>query len=114
MQHHTRAMIAASAHALVTGRKVAGLYRHAAERHLRVAAEARVEHLQGSNGERALRFGGTLPQLSGGVHIEVEGTTARGYDRNSSAHFTAGAGERLAQLYDHAEGTWFSFQVQVA
>ncbi len=119
MQPHIRAIIAASAHALVTGRKVAGLYDHAAGRPLRVAAEARGQHLQGYDGDRDARFGGALPELrdagdGASVHLKVEGTVARGYDRNSSSHFTAEVAERLVQLYDHATGAWFSFDVQVA
>ena len=94
MQQHTRAMVAASAYALVTGKKVAGLYDHAAGRHLRVAAEARGGHLQGYDGDRDARFGGTLPEFrdtgdGASVHMAVEGAAARGYDRNSSGHFTA-------------------------
>lgn len=119
MQPHTRAVVAASAHALVTGRKVAGLYDHMAGRHLRVAAEARGEHVQGYDGDRDARFGGTIPELrdvgdGASVHIEIEGAAVRGYDRNSSGHFTAEVTERLVQLYDHAEGAWFSYDVQVA
>jgi hypothetical protein len=119
MQPHTRAIVAASAHALITGNKVAGLYDHTMGRHLRVAAEARGEHLQGYDGDRDARFGGTLPELrdagdGASVHMEVEETAARGYDWSSSGHFTAKVAARLVQLYDHAEGEWFSFDVQVA
>jgi hypothetical protein len=52
MQPHTRVVIAAAAYAFVTGKKVAGVYDHAAGRHLRIAAEARGEHLQGHDGDR--------------------------------------------------------------
>jgi hypothetical protein len=119
MQPHIRAIIAASAHALVTGKKVAGLYDHAARRHLRIAAEARGEHLQGYDGDRDARFGGTLPELRDtgegvSLHVEIEEDAARGYDRSSSGHFSAKVTERLVQLYDHAEGAWFSFDVQTA
>jgi hypothetical protein len=118
MQPHTRAIVAASAHALVTGKKVAGLYDHAARRHLRIAAEARGTHLQGYDGDRDARFGGSLPELrdmgdGASLHMDVEKDEARGYDRSSSSHFTAKVGERLVQLYDHAEGAWFSFDVQM-
>jgi hypothetical protein len=117
MLPHVRALVAASAHALVTGRKVAGLYDHQAGRHLRIAAEARGEHLQGYDGDRNSRFGGALPELrdigaGASLHMTVEGATARGYDRSSAGHFTAIVAERLVQLHDDAEGAWFSFDVQ--
>lgn len=119
MQPHVRAMIAASAHALVRGTKVAGLYDHATGRHLRIAAEARTPYLQGYDGDRNARFGGTLPEIrdaSDGVslHMEIEEDGARGYDRSSSGHFSATVAERLVQLYDHAEAAWFAYDVQVA
>ena len=119
MSPHTRAMIAATAHAFVIGKKVAGLYDHTAGRHLRIAAESRNEHLQGYDGDRDARFGGTLPEIrdAGGgaqVHVIVQGATVGGYDRSSSSHFTAKVAERLVQLYDHVEGAWFAYDVQVA
>jgi len=119
MQPYIRAVTAATAYAFVTGKKVAGLYDHAAGRHLRIAAEARGEHLQGHDGDRNVRFGGTLPELrdtgdGASLHIEVQGDEMRGYDRSSSGHFSAKVSERLVQLFDHAEGTWFAFDVQVA
>ena len=119
MQPHTRAIVAASAYALVTGEKVAGLFDHVAGRHLRIAAEAQGGHLQGYDGDRDVRFGGTLPELRDtgeglSVHMEVHQAAVRGYDRSSADHFTAEISDRLVQLYDHAEGAWFSFAVQVA
>jgi len=119
MQPHIRAIIAASVHALVTGRKVAGLYDHTTGRHLRIAAEARAPYLQGYDGDRNARFGGTLPDIRDAgegvsLHIEIEGDAARGYDRSSSGHFSAKVADRLVQLYDHAEAAWFAFDVQVA
>jgi hypothetical protein len=119
MQPHIRAIVAASAHALITGKKVAGLYDHAAGRHLRVAAEARGARVQGYDGEREARFGGTLPELRDAgdgtsVHMTVAGSAAEGYDRSASGHFTANVAERVVQLYDHAAGAWFSFEVQIA
>lgn len=118
MQSHIRGVIAAASHAVVTGKKVAGLYDHAAGRHLRIAAEARGKRLQGHDGDRDATFGGTLPELrdaadGASLHIVVEGDEVRGYDRSSSGHFSATVSERLVQLYDHAEGTWFAFDVQV-
>ena len=119
MQPHTRAMIATATYALVTGKKVAGVYDHTAARHLCIAAEARGGHLQGYDGNRNARFGGILPELreagdGAQVHIAVDGSTARGCDRTSSRHFTAEVTEALVQFYDHGVGTWFAFQVQVA
>jgi hypothetical protein len=119
MLPHTQAMVAAAAHAFVNGRKVAGVYDHANSKHLRIAAEARGEHLQGFDGERSARFGGTLPELrdtgdGAQVHMKIEGATARGFDRGSSSAFTAEVTERLVQLYDHGRGEWFAFDVQVA
>ena len=111
-------MIAASAHAFVTGRKTAGLYDHATKMHLRVAAESRGRHLQGYDGGRDMRFGGTLPELrdAGGeasVYMRVEGGTIEGYERNASIHFTGHVSEGVIQVYDHGAGAWFAFNVQV-
>lgn len=119
MQAHTRALIAAAAYALVTGKKVAGLYDHAAARHLRIAAEARGEHLQGYDGDRDARFGGTLPELydaadKAHVSIAITGTKARGHDRGSATDYDAEVTDGRVQLYDHGKSEWFSFDVQVA
>lgn len=118
MSPHTRAMIAAAAQSFITGRKVAGLYDHAAGRHLRIAAEARGEHLQGYDGDRAARFGGTLPELYDAgtgayVSMEIDAMTARGHDRASSGDWSLTATDRQVQLYDHGEGAWFSFDVHL-
>jgi hypothetical protein len=119
MQPHIRAVIAAAVYAFVTRRKVAGLYDHNAGRHLRIAAEARAEQLQGYDGDRDAKFGGTLPELrdsgeGASLHMEIQDGEARGYDRGSSGHFSATVAEGLVQLYDHAEGAWFAYDVQVA
>lgn len=119
MLPHTRAIVAASAYAFVNGKKVAGLYDHTAGRHLQIAAESRKEHLQGYDGDRDARFGGTLPEIrdtadGANVHMVVRGSTVGGYDRSSSGHFTAEVAERLVQLYDHVECAWFAYDVQVA
>ena len=119
MQPHTRAVAAASTYALITDKKVAGLYDHTAGRHLRIAAEARGEHLQGYDGDRDARFGGTLPELrdagdGASLHMKIEGSAARGYDRHSSSHFTVEVAERLVQLYDHRTSVWFSFSIQAS
>lgn len=119
MQPPIRAVIAAAAHAFVIRRKVAGLYDHHAARDLRVAAEARGRHLQGYDGERDARFGGTLPDLrdmgeDASIHMVIEGAEARGFDRGSSSHFTARVTDEQVQLYDHGENAWFAFDVRTA
>jgi hypothetical protein len=119
MQPHTRAMIAASSHAIIIGGKVAGIYDHAAQRHLRIAAEFRGNRIQALDGDRSARFGGTLPELfdevdKAFVSIEIEGATARGYDRGSNGFYTAEVTDRRVQLYDHGQSSWFVFDVRVA
>ena len=119
MQSHTRAMIAASAHAVITGKKVAGIYDHAAARHMRIAAEYRLGRVQGIDADRSAKFGGTLPERFDEVDkvfvsLEAHGSTARGYDRASGGFYAAEVGDRVVQVYDYAQSTWFSFDVQVA
>lgn len=119
MHPHTRALVAASAHAVISGKKVAGIYDHAAGRDLRIAAECRGNRLQGLDGDRSVKFGGTLPELYDEgdkvfVSLDVEGSTARGYDRGSAGFYEAVVSETFVQLYDHSQGIWFSFDVQVA
>lgn len=119
MHSHTRAMIAASAHAAVTGKKVAGIYDHAEGRELRIAAECRGNRLQGFDGDRSVKFGGSLPELydEGAkvfVSMTVEGTKVRGYDRGSEGFYEADVSERLVQLYDHGQSTWFAFDIRIA
>lgn len=117
MHPHTRAMIAASAHAVIIGKKVAGIYDHAAGRHLRIAAECRGNRLQGLDAERAAKFGGTLPELYDEgdkvyISLAVEGSTASGYDRGSAGFYTAEVSEGVVQVYDHSQSIWFAFDVQ--
>lgn len=118
LRPHTRAMIAAAAHALIIGKKVAGLYDHSAGRHLRIAAEARGQSLQGYDGDRDARFGGTLPELydagdKAQISLEIDGATVRGFDRSSSGHYSANVSDRQVQLFDHAENAWFAYDIQV-
>jgi hypothetical protein len=118
MQPHTRAIVAAAAYAVVTGHKVAGLYDHDAGAHLRIAAESRDGRVQALDADRDSRFGGALPELfdeadQAFVSLETDGTTARGYDRGSASAYEAKVGDRLVQLYDHGQGVWFAFAVQV-
>jgi len=117
MQTHTRALIAAAAFACVTGRKVAGLYDHAAGQDLRIAAERRGDQVQGFDGERGARFGGTLPELYDSadksfVSFAVEGNEVSGYDRASSTHYTARVTDGVVQLYDHGAAEWFAYDIQ--
>lgn len=119
MHPHTRALIAASAHAVILKKKVAGLYDHVAARHLRIAAECREGRVQGLDGDRSARFGGVLPELydhgdKAFVSLDVDGPTVRGYDRGSGSAYVAQVSDRLVQLYDHGENAWFAFDVRVA
>ncbi|MEH3106871.1 MAG: hypothetical protein PGN09_06165 [Sphingomonas fennica] len=117
MHAYTRALVAAAAYALVSGRKVAGVYDHAGGRHLRIAAEARDGHVQGYDGDRAVRFGGSLPELRDvgvgtAIHMTVDGATVRGFDRGAAGHFTGEVTDGTVQLYVHAEGVWYAFGIQ--
>lgn len=118
MVPHTRAMVAAAAYAFIAGRKVAGVHDHSSGRDLRIAAESRGDQLQGFDGDRAVKFGGTLPELYDAgdqtfVSFEIDGAKARGYDRGSSSSYAAQVTDRLVQLYDYSQGTWFAFDIQV-
>jgi hypothetical protein len=89
MAPHTRSMIAAAAFACRTGKKVAGLYDHAGGQDRRIAAEFRANQLQGFDGDRNVRFGGTLPEIYDAgdkafVSFEVEDDAIKGYDRSTS------------------------------
>lgn len=119
MLPHTRALVAASAYAFVKEKKVAGLYDHTAGRHLRIAAESRGEHLQGYDGDRQVKFGGTLPELydTGDetyVSFELADNSVRGHDRRTACSFTANVIDSLVQVYDHSQSVWFAFDVRTA
>lgn len=119
MKPHTRAMVAATAFACVTGKKVAGIYDHAGARDLQIAAELRAGQLQGFDGDRQVRFGGRLPEIHDAgdkvfVSVEVEGATVKGYDRGSSGFYTANVTDGVVQLFDHAESAWFAYDIQDA
>jgi len=110
-------MIAAAAFAFVTGKKVAGIHDHSAGRDLQIAAESRGHQLQGFDGDRAVQFGGTLPELYDAgektfVSFEIDGTRVKGYDRASSSFYTAQVTDDLVQVYDHSLGTWFAYDIQ--
>lgn len=119
MQPATRSLIAATAYAVTTGKKVAAIYDHAADRHRRIAAECRADRVQALDGDRETRFGGTLPELydeasAAFISLEADSATARGYDRGSGGFYTAEMTGPQVQVYDHNEGAWFAFDVQVA
>jgi hypothetical protein len=56
-------MVAAAAHAFISGKKVAGVHDHEAGQDLQIAAETRGDRLQGFDGDRLANFAGTLPEL---------------------------------------------------
>ncbi|WP_185997991.1 hypothetical protein [Novosphingobium lindaniclasticum] len=119
MQEHTRAMIAAAAFAFLTGKKVGGLYDHSAGRDRRIAAESRGDQLQGFDGDRGAKFGGTLPEIRDAadgafISFEVEGAKVRGFDRGSSQFYEAQVADGLVQVYDHGSAAWFAYDVQDA
>ena len=119
MDSHTRAMVAAAAFAFITGDKVAGLYDHSAGRDRRIAAECRGQQLQGFDGDRGAKFGGTLPDLYDAgddafVSFEIDGSKAQGYDRRSLSFYTAQVHDGLVQIFDHSENAWFTYDIQDA
>jgi hypothetical protein len=112
-------MVAASAHAVIIGKKVAGIYDHSAGQHLQIAAECRGNRLKGVDGERSAKFGGVLPELydhgdQAYISLAIEGATARGYDRGSAGFYEAQVTDHVVQLFDHRMSAWFAFDVQVA
>lgn len=119
MNPHTRAMVAATAFAHVTGKKVAGIYDHATGRDLQIAAEFRANELRGFDGDRQVKFGGRLPEIYDAgdkafVSFEADGATAKGYDRATSSFYTVNVIDGVVQVYDHGESTWFAYDVQNA
>lgn len=119
MSPHTRAMIAAAAHAFMFGTKVAGVHDHESGRDLRIAAEARGDRLLGFDGDRSAKFNGTPFELYDAgddafVSLEIDGLQAQGYDRRSSGHYSLSVTDRVVQLYDYATESWFALSIQVA
>lgn len=117
MSPHTRAIVAAAAHAFISGKKVAGVHDHAAGQDLQIAAEARGGRLQGFDGDRSAKFSGTIAELYDAgdgafVSLKIDGVTAQGYDRRSSSHYSLTIADQVVQLYDHAAGAWFAFSIQ--
>jgi hypothetical protein len=119
MLPHTRALIAASAHAFMFGYKVAGVHDHDSGRDLLIAVEVRGNRLQGRDGDRTSSFSGTSSEIhdSGDdafISIKIEGENASGFDRATSSHYTLTATSQIVQLYDHSESAWYAFSIQVA
>jgi len=101
---------------VLTGKKVAGLYDHTTGQDLRIAAEARGDSVQGFDGDRAAKFGGTLPELHDAadqtfISCTRDGATMRGHDRGSSTAYTARVEDNVAQVFDHGQNRWFSYDV---
>ena len=112
-------MVAATAFAFITGKKVAGLYDHSAGQDLRIAAEIRGDQLQGFDGDRGVKFGGSLPELYDAgdkafVSFEIDGTKVQGYDRSSSSFYAAHVADGLVQVFDHSQSAWFAYDIQDA
>lgn len=119
MRPHTRALIAASAHAYMFGRKVAGVHDHNSGQDLRIAAEVRGDRLQGNDGDRSAQFRGTPSEIydaadNAFVSLEIDGHKAHGFDRGSSSHYSLTVTDQVVQLYDHSASAWFAFTIQVA
>jgi hypothetical protein len=119
MNPDTRAIVAAATFACLADKKVAGIHDHSTGRDLHIAAEFRGDQLQGYDGDRAVKFGGKLPEIRIGtdkslVSFEVNGATVKGYDRGTSSFFTANVTDGVVQVFDHAEGAWFAYDVQDA
>lgn len=117
MHFNTRAMVAASSFAIITGKKVAGVYDHSSGKTLKIAAECRGDALRGFDGERGVRFGGRLPELYDAgdeayVTIQIDGTKASGHDRGTASGYSAEVKDGLVQLYDHAASAWFAYDIQ--
>lgn len=119
MSPHTRAMVAAAAYAFITGRKVAGIYDHTTQSDRQIAAESRGDQLQGFDGDRSAKFGGTLPELYDAgdkafVSFAIEGAKAQGYDRASGSAYVAQVTDLVVQVFDHGRSAWFAFEIREA
>lgn len=118
MLPHTRAVVAAAAHAFMFGKKVAGVHDHASGRDLQIAAEAQGDRLQGFDGDRQAKFNGTPTEIFDAgdkafISLEIDGLKAQGYDRYSSSHYSLSVTDQIVQLYDHTAESWFAFSIQV-
>lgn len=75
--------------------------------------------MQGFDGDRGVKFGGTLPEIYDAgnktfVSFETDGMKARGYDRGTSTHYEVHVTDGLVQVYDHSENAWFAYDIQDA
>lgn len=119
MDPHTRALFAAAAYAVITGRKASGLHDHAAGIDRRIAAECRGDRVQGYDGDRAVQFGGVLPELydfgdQAFISLTLEGSEARGFDRRTASACLARVEQGRVRLFDHAGDTWFTYDIELA
>lgn len=101
------------------GKVIVGVHDHESGRDLRIAAEARGDRLQGMDGDRSSKFGGTPFELYDAVDeafvsLEIDGLKAQGYDRGSSSHYALTVTDQVVQLYDHSASAWFTFSIQIA
>ncbi|WP_372730845.1 hypothetical protein [Novosphingobium sp.] len=118
MSPHTRAIVAAAAHAFMVGRRVAGVHDHASGQDLRIAAEVRGDRLQGMDGDRSSKFSGSRTEIydsadNAFVSLDINGLNAHGFDRASSSQYSLTVTDQVVQLYDHSAGVWFAFSIQV-
>lgn len=112
-------MIAAATFAYLTGKKVAGIYDHAAARDLRIAAEFRGDQLQGFDGDRQAKFSGTLPEIHDAgdgafISFVAEKGSVQGYDRGTSQFYSAHVTDGVVNVYDYGEEAWFAYDIQDA
>jgi hypothetical protein len=119
MDADIRAVVAAIAFASATGKPVAGLFDHDAARDRRIAAQRRDDRVQGFDGERNVAFGGTLPEIrdegsNAYISFALAADKITGFDRASGVHFEARTGDGIVQVFDHARGAWFAYDVQDA
>ena len=118
MDIHTRALFAAAAFAVISGKKAAGLHDHASGIDRRIAAECRGDRLQGFDGDRSVQFGGVLPEVydfgdQAFISLKIEEGRAHGYDRRTASACVAQVSGGRVQLFDHAENAWFTYDVQL-
>lgn len=118
MDPHTRALFAAAAFAVISGRKAAGLHDHASGIDRRIAAECRDGRLQGYDGDRSVGFGGVLPELydfgdQAFISLKIEEGGAQGYDRRTASACVAQVTGDRVQVFDHTLHAWFTYDVQL-
>lgn len=117
MHAHTRAIAAATAFTVITGKKVAGVYDHTTGLDLRIAAECKGQQVQGHDGSRNVKFGGTLPEIFDAgdqtfLSCTIDGTTAQGYDRATETAYNVRITDGAVQIFDHGVKAWFAYDMQ--